>query len=330
MFFKKFSNKIMVDTNSVYFLYKGKVINDNLLIEKLIDNDDKQRNQMDILVYPIKEKTIIEDNNSLIKAEQIICPICGEIAKILINDYKITIFDCKNNHKKENISLTEFEKTQIIDESKIICNNCKNATKNRVYNKEFYICTSCKINLCPLCMNSHNKKHNIIKYGMKNYICFIHDEQYNSYCKSCKMNLYISCESEHSNHDIIYFGKIIQKKEIIDNKMNNLKEYINKFNEEIKNIKKILDTIMENMENYYKIIFNINNSYNQKKRNFEIINNINEINNFDNVIKDIKKIINIDDIYNKINNICFIYNKMINKDNQNKLENNNNFLIAII
>jgi DNA polymerase II small subunit/DNA polymerase delta subunit B len=54
----------------------------------------------------------INGKKNLIKAEQIICPQWGDIAKIFIKDYKITIYDCKNNHTTNNISFNKFEETQ--------------------------------------------------------------------------------------------------------------------------------------------------------------------------------------------------------------------------
>ena len=41
------------------------------------------------------------------------------MCKIKFNDFKITLYDCKNGHKKENISLEEFNKIQYIDEGKV-------------------------------------------------------------------------------------------------------------------------------------------------------------------------------------------------------------------
>ena len=40
---------------------------------------------------------------------QILCPECLEPCRIILRDYRITLSDCKNNHKRENISLPEFE-----------------------------------------------------------------------------------------------------------------------------------------------------------------------------------------------------------------------------
>ena len=68
------------------------------------------------------------------------------------------------------------------------------------------------MNLCPLCILNHDKKHDIIDYEQKNYLCEIHNENFNSYCKKCKKNLCIQCENSHFNHDIIQYSKILPNK----------------------------------------------------------------------------------------------------------------------
>jgi len=42
-----------------------------------------------------------------------------------INDYKITLYDCKNGHKINKILLDEFAKTQQYKEQEIQCKNCR-------------------------------------------------------------------------------------------------------------------------------------------------------------------------------------------------------------
>ena len=88
----------------------------------------------------------------------------------------INLLECKNNHKKNNISLEDFEKTQMIDLEKIKCAICKENNKENTYNNEFYKCEEYNINICPLCKLKHNKEHNIINYDKIHYICNKHNE----------------------------------------------------------------------------------------------------------------------------------------------------------
>ena len=91
---------------------------------------------------------------------QILCPECSEPCKIFIKDYKITLSDCKNNHKKENLTISEYEEikkrqTQKSDKKFYICEK-----HNSNYEK---YCEECKKNICQKCEEEH-KGHNLIIY----------------------------------------------------------------------------------------------------------------------------------------------------------------------
>jgi len=201
--YKKYETKIGIDISKVFFIYNGNKINDNIILNEIINEEDKRRNIMNILVNENNE-TIIKDN--IKESKEIICPKCNENILIKIDEYKINLFNCKNNHQINNILLNEYENN--IDISKIICDNCKNKNKSNTYNNEFHRCNNCKLNLCPLCKSNHNKAHTIINYDNKNYICEIHNMDYIRYCKSCKLNICMICFKEHKNHSIINYDDI--------------------------------------------------------------------------------------------------------------------------
>ena len=48
--FKKYEIKIGVDISKLYFIYNGKKINDNLNLNEIINEEDKKRNMINILV----------------------------------------------------------------------------------------------------------------------------------------------------------------------------------------------------------------------------------------------------------------------------------------
>ena len=143
---KRYETKIGKDISKLFFIYNGNKINVNSILNKIINEEDKKRNIMNILVNENKE-TIIEEN--IIKSKEIICPKCYENILIKVNEYKINLNNCKNNHNINNILLNEYEKIVNIDISKIICDNCKIKNKSNTYNNEFYRCNICKINICP-------------------------------------------------------------------------------------------------------------------------------------------------------------------------------------
>ena len=75
------------------------------------------KEKMNILVFDKDENNYMD--GKIIKSKEVICPECNEGILISIKDYKINLNGCKNNHKKYNILLDEYENTQNIDLSKI-------------------------------------------------------------------------------------------------------------------------------------------------------------------------------------------------------------------
>ena len=138
--YKRYEIKIGIDISKLYFIYNGSKINDNLSLNEIINEEDKRRNKINILVYDIN-KTEIKENK--IELNEIICPECKENILIRIDEYKINLYNCKNNHNKNNILIKEYDNK--IDISKIICDKCKIKNKSNTYKNEFYRCNICKI-----------------------------------------------------------------------------------------------------------------------------------------------------------------------------------------
>ena len=120
-----FASKIGINLNKLQLLYNGNQVKYELTFNEYISLIDRDRNEMNILVYEIIS-TIINENDNLIKSKEIICPQCLESCRIKFNDYKIALYGCKNGHQINNILLDEFYNTQKINELNIICDNCKN------------------------------------------------------------------------------------------------------------------------------------------------------------------------------------------------------------
>ena len=161
----KFANKIMKNYEELVFRYGGEKINLNFKFMDIANEEDKKIGKMNIIA-DLKEN--IRKFEHIISNE-IICPKCKENCNFGINDYKVTLYGCKNSHEKRNIILDDFYKTQTIDESNIICDNCKENNKQITYNKQFYKCLVCTQNLCPLCKSKHDKSHIVIEYEQKNF-----------------------------------------------------------------------------------------------------------------------------------------------------------------
>ena len=277
-------------------------------------------NKKIVLVYKFTD-TIVNDK-IFKKADQVVCPICKENCLMKINEYNITLFGCRNGHKK-NILINEFNETQKINISDIICNLCKERNKGNTHNNEFYKCINCKLNICPLCKSNHNKNHNIINYDKINYICTLDNEIYNSYCLQCSKNICISCESEHYNHNMVSFGKMLKDKNAIIEQNSALRIDIDKFKNIIKDIINKLNMLVNNIEIYYEINKNIINNINNKNRNYEMLFNINNI-NINSIQNDLKNIINENNINIQFNNIIKIYKYINTKKESNNINNKPN------
>jgi len=309
--FNKFSEKINLDINitSVYFMYSGNIIkNDELSLGEIINEIDKSTNQIHIVV--IKKDT----NNSNLyfeKSKEIVCPQCKESAFIYFKNYKIS-FQCKNGHELKDYLFEQYEETQKIDISKIICEQCKINKKSNTYNQIFFRCNSCKMNLCPICKPKHDKSHKIINYEQKNFICESHNENYSLYCKSCKQNICIYCGNEHTKHETISLGNIITNIEDLRSNYQKLNKKINKFKQNVGELINILNRTVHSFEIYSYIVNDAINNYENKKINYHVLNNIKGIFNHY-IIEDLDKIIKDQNYSNKFSYIVNIYNNITNK-----------------
>ena len=318
---QKFCVKAKIDKSTIYCLYAGKILDEEILSENILKSKSKD-DKIVILVYPLSKQTIIKEQT--VKPSNIICPKCQDIAMIKIKDYKIEI-NCKNYHYN-NIFLKDFYSCQKIDESKIICNSCKKQNKANTYNNEFFICLQCNINLCPLCKSSHNSNHSIIKYDQKNYMCLEHEDTFSSYCNQCKKNLCTACENKHYGHEIISLGKLFPDKNELKRQNETFKVNLDKLKENVKNLVDILNNFIKNIEIFYNIKKEINDSFSNKLKNYEYLNCIKEINNNE-ILNDMTKILNENNKCYKFQQIFNIYNNMILKEQRNMMMINNNNMI---
>ena len=300
--FKKFAIKIGKDINNLYFLANGNKVNEELKLEEI-------KNLKIILVYEFKEKK--RDNNVKKLSNEIICPICFESSIMNFEEYKIKLNQCDKRHQISNIFLNEFGDMQMINESKLLCNNCNKSKLEISYNK-LYKCCNCLINLCPLCKAKHiknNTDHLIIDYELKNYLCNKHGEKYISYCKDCYKNLCDICLSEHKDHELTFLIEEISKSQVKDN-LEEFKIIINNFRNDIEMDE--VNDIYNNIIIYYNICKNIVDNYDIKKKNNQLLSNMININKYSEYIKkDMEKIIYEKRKDYKIKYIKDIYEKII-------------------
>ena len=319
-----FSKKFHKNFSDFSFVLGDKYINEDLkelTFKQVIKNMDTDTGNEIINIYAY-DITKGKDENILIKSKDIICPKCFESSKIIIKDYKINLSKCKYGHIINNLTFKEFEKSQYIDESKIICDNCKEVNKAFTPDNKFYKCTTCKQKLCPSCKKNHSEWHEVIDFYFKDSIREEHNERYCAFCNTCNKDICVFCVNKHKNNSHINGYYNIPK-------MNNIKNIFNEFKNKIENIYKGIDKdmnylmniidslkeIKENIQIYHNICENFIKNYDINNINFNKIENINNILN-ENIMKDFNKIINENNMNEKFKNILEIYMKL-NKDKNN-------------
>ena len=119
----------------------------------------------------------------------------------------------------------------------------------------------------------------------------------------------MKCEKDHINHEKVYYGNIMPDSDEIKLRADELGKYIYQLNENIENIIEKLNRYKENINNFYQIYTEVIHNVDFKNRNYEILNNINEILNND-VINDIKRIVEENNNKNKFNLILDISDKL--------------------
>ena len=269
---QRFCDKEKINKSNASFFFNGKILDEHITEDKIPMND---KNKKFILVdYNSND----DEKDSIMKSKDIICPICQESAILSMDDnYKISITGCKNEHKVVHLTISEFEKSQNINLSKIICDKCKTRNMGNVFNNEFYKCNNCNMNLCPLCKKEHNLNHDTIKYENKLFICDVHGEPFISYCNDCKNNLCFTCEEKHDKHNITDFKKLRKNKNDLEKELNKSKEYLETLKKTadkcIKEFTEIWDKVIKNYEIIYKFKKDIFSSMEQSLRNFQKLSN---------------------------------------------------------
>ena len=269
--------KSLLNPNHVYFIANGNQINPQLTVERQMSDQNKQNKKMNVLVLLNEEGAT--QVQVMVKSKDIICPTCKEPCLFTTENFKIKLFGCMYNHTTDNINIKDFPDTQKINISNIICDKCKIKNKGNCPNNEFYKCLTCKQNLCLLCKQNHQSNHNIINYDEINYICQKHNETFIKYCTQCNMNICYSCDETHEeDHNIIPLKDLKPNLDEANNNLLKIKQEIELFNDNIKEIIKQLNDLIDNMNIYYEINNNILNNYEKQNRNYQKLKNIKEIN----------------------------------------------------
>ena len=293
--FENFRAQVSVEAKNLFHLYLGSTIKEELELDRVISDDDRQTNKMKIITNLIEENESNDQNNY--KSKDILCPQCGEKCLLSMNNFKIKLYNCKNGHISNYISLDDYEKIQKIKDLNIKCQICNEKNRNNTYNNEFYQCINCEINICPLCKTNHDKSHKIINHDKKNYICLTHFEPYIKYCNDCKLNLCPSCNVNHDTHNISLFSNMNININDKKDEINNLGELIRENNDNISKFIDLLTQIAYNLKIYHKIYNDMITNYENNNINYELIQSLNQMDN--SIIK--KNLLQINNFKNSVN-----------------------------
>ena len=308
--FNKFLAKINKQTNQIYFLYNGKIINGSEIINDVMNKDDRERKKLSIIIKDILEKELIKHSNALCQ--------CGSPCFLEFDNYKISL-RCQKGHFTNNILIREYKELQEIETSKIVCEICHMKNKSNVKNGEFYKCVKCRLNICPSCKEDHlrnsSRRHRKAIFGYDEHIfrCPYHLKEFNSYCPNCKKDLCLKCRKNHRckrcNEVAIKYDTIFEKKENLEEQKNRLDKLINLFREQINEIIKYLNEVADYLKNYIDINAELLNIYNSPKLNYQMVQNIESI-NFEKAINDLTKINEEENLVNKFSHIMNIHHEM--------------------
>ena len=327
----KFIQKTLIAPNSVYYIANAKPVDPQNTVESQMSTLNKQNKKITVLVNSV-DSFEQDKEQVIVQSKDIICPECKEPCLFAVENCKIKLFNCINNHTTSGIKFIDFNKTQEINISEIVCGICQFKNKGNSHNHEFYLCLTCKKNVCLLCKSKHASNHNIIKYDLKNYICPKHNDNFIKYCEKCRSNICFSCKTEHAQHETINFVDlnidIEQSKKTLDEIKSEMGILTNKINEIINT----LNEFIKEINLYYEINKNILENYEIKNRNYQVLKNINEINDNNEIFERLKNINKTTDIADKIKEIIDLHidikkdiNSVDNKENkeENKEEKEN-------
>ena len=312
----KYFQKTLLEPESAAFIANGKEVNPSASVQSHMNKLDKDKKKLKVLVNMIESNEAPEE--VITESEEIICPQCREHCRIAFEDFKIKLYECPNKHERKDINVSDFADTQKVNQSKIVCQQCNFKNKGNCPKNEFYRCLTCSKNICLLCKSNHDRKHNIIEYEQRNYICQTHKEPLIKYCNNCKANICFDCEG-HEEHESIFLGDLKPNLEDKKKVLNEMKTVIDSINSKIKEAINILNEFSNFMKKFYDISNTIVTNYNAKSRNYQILQNLKEV-SANNILytklKDINTKGNINDIISMYRNIRKKENININNEIQ--------------
>ena len=110
-----FISMLNKNSSELYFIYNGKPLTFNVAIKFncfYLKNINKP-----IVIFVFN---LFKNNNNIMQVNDIICPKCKNFGMVDINRDKISINNCINGHKTNDLSFNDFLESQNIEEKDII------------------------------------------------------------------------------------------------------------------------------------------------------------------------------------------------------------------
>ena len=237
----------------------------------------------------------LESFEKIKKIEKIVCPECGKIPILDIDNKNYTIQSfCPKNHQinKKLVDYIENSNKKFEDESPecIKCSTCQKTNKElKIDINDMYYC-KCEKYFCEDCKEKHEEEneeneneedenheekedkiiHNLIKYSEIDFKCKCSKEfsDYICYCVNCNNNFCINCLVEHRSnkkgHQIINFTDQVEKYLTKEKKKKKKKEFsrqeenINKFLVNLDEWKEILELKIRHLKENLKLLVKVN------------------------------------------------------------------------
>lgn len=230
----------------------------------------------------------------LIKNQELRCKDCFNLYIFKIKpEYPISKLT-----KKCKCSTTEIELVNFLSEYKknknlsISCSKC-----NKANPKDPNYCNECHKLYCINCnkevhKEENNKTHKLITIEKYDFYCIFHqNDNFNAYCKTCKINICPKCIQEklHEGHKVLIYNKTYDDKKMKDYFKKAIKlaeakiEYNRKLcsmikkeikkNEVVKSLKTLNDVNEVENKNIYETINIFHELYISKPKNYALVVN---------------------------------------------------------
>ena len=297
------NNEKIKNIFKIFYKMKGNNNKDpfNFLNNFILNDNYNEPNSLflfsDIPSYIKKENKISKD--SIYRCNY--CPYIP-LMRIMYKGYKVYMeYRCQNGHYSYEKLYDFYQRNKLNSINSAICSVGYEINDGK---QEFYYCNDCKKYFCERDKKAHEKNdnmpHNLINIKYIDNICNKHFNAINYYCLDCHQNICNKCQ-DHASHKKTNLSNCIIKDSKIEEykkKLNNLKDDYNNFYDECdKTIREVLDFIdkfNENLKNFknvndysFNICEDLLNSYqylkNKNSLNYEVIENINSILNFNDI-----------------------------------------------